>query len=901
MASFTDLPPQFTPYTPQLPVEAMAQVGMAKQAKYEQGLQKIQAQIDQVAGMDILKDVDKNYLQSKLNELGGNLTMFAAADFSNFQLVNSVAGMTKQVARDTNIQNAVSSTAHYRSEVKRIEEAKKKGKSDKNNEEYFYNDASKWINDGQVGSKFSDSFSEYTDIMKAVRENVTAAGLDASYIEQVFETDGKGNILRDKDNHPIPARTMAAESLDTNAAKVKAIVQNVMAQGDVQNQVKIDAWANTRNVSVQSVYDTFENDYIRRDVDDNEDVLALQAFIDANNLSPDEKKALVAQQDAIKQRQEANRKSLEALRKKAIENPDEFKQEYYKDGYINNLINGFTTVKRKKEVKDSPLTKVLQWEERMNFDRSNENFNRMMQRDASKRGWTTIALSEDQNRREWLKFEAEYEVDPATGQYVKKDTGDGKKKGKGVTTLTPSEIKAENAGTPIDAENSYRSGTDQMKAEAQQKGFDLIYTYLNKLNGGKKKDGTPFTKNDALNSINSWANANNETPYQFIMRFALGIQSKAQKEEIDLSVQDKEALNNLSRLNNNIIGRTAVTENLYRQVQQETGMDLKNYKNFAFKPILFISPGSGEKFTITPQDQYDYVTALGSGFVTSTPEENAAMERIKQKFKTNNWRDLGVALRLSGQDMGVYDTLAKSPNFKRAQTALAEKFQKINIVGDTFSATLSGTDEEKKAAKGKLAPLFNVSRLSESEQQSLLKALTSSESVITYDAKRPTREGEEWSGRIILTDKDGKQHAVDVNQTNLEMITGREFNPYREDVLAARARVSQYRSTNLGAYVTDPNAYQSAAIQSYQFSSLQNTDYTAFADVLPMDGGNLGFAIYAKDKSMKGFERIEMVPVKTIINGRPVYFTDYNEIAEQIPKITPGMIKDALNKKKQKK
>ena len=39
MASFTDQISQFNPYIQELPVEAMAQVGMAKQAQYNQGYQ----------------------------------------------------------------------------------------------------------------------------------------------------------------------------------------------------------------------------------------------------------------------------------------------------------------------------------------------------------------------------------------------------------------------------------------------------------------------------------------------------------------------------------------------------------------------------------------------------------------------------------------------------------------------------------------------------------------------------------------------------------------------------------------------------------------------------------------------------------------------------------------------
>ena len=102
MASFTDQIPTFNPYISQLPVDAMVKVGMEKQRRYDEGVQKIQAEIDKVGGLSIAKDSDKAYLQSKINQLGNNLKTFMASDFSDYQLVNSVAGMTGQIINDEN-------------------------------------------------------------------------------------------------------------------------------------------------------------------------------------------------------------------------------------------------------------------------------------------------------------------------------------------------------------------------------------------------------------------------------------------------------------------------------------------------------------------------------------------------------------------------------------------------------------------------------------------------------------------------------------------------------------------------------------------------------------------------------------------------------------------------------
>jgi len=55
-----------------------------------------ESRIDNIAGLDIIRPQDKAHLQKKLNELGTKLQRVAAADFSNFQLSNSVAGMAKK-------------------------------------------------------------------------------------------------------------------------------------------------------------------------------------------------------------------------------------------------------------------------------------------------------------------------------------------------------------------------------------------------------------------------------------------------------------------------------------------------------------------------------------------------------------------------------------------------------------------------------------------------------------------------------------------------------------------------------------------------------------------------------------------------------------------------------------
>jgi len=158
MASYTDAISTFNPYVSQIPVDAMVKVGMQKQAQYDQGVQKIQSYIDNVAGMEILNDTDKEYLHSKLNQLGSDLKVVAAGDFSNQQLVNSVGGMASQITKDTNIQNAIFSTSNAKKQQARIDADVKKGKLN-DSSQYIYNkELQKYMGNKEVGQRFTGQY-----------------------------------------------------------------------------------------------------------------------------------------------------------------------------------------------------------------------------------------------------------------------------------------------------------------------------------------------------------------------------------------------------------------------------------------------------------------------------------------------------------------------------------------------------------------------------------------------------------------------------------------------------------------------------------------------------------------------------------------------------------------------
>ena len=190
MASYKDIIPKFNPYIQQEPVEAMMKVGVYKQQRYDEGVQKIQESIDNIAGLDVVRDVDKQYLQSKLNQLGGQLSMVAGGDFSNFQLVNSVNGMTNQITKDPNVLNAVASASRYRKALEDKQKLIQEGKGSASNDWLFNNQANEWLNSDDLNAQFNATYRPYRDYNKSAREIIKALGKKETGYDVAFDENG---------------------------------------------------------------------------------------------------------------------------------------------------------------------------------------------------------------------------------------------------------------------------------------------------------------------------------------------------------------------------------------------------------------------------------------------------------------------------------------------------------------------------------------------------------------------------------------------------------------------------------------------------------------------------------------------------------------------------------------
>jgi len=194
MASYLDNIPTFNEYVEQRPQDEMLKVGLFKQQRYEEGVKKIQDSIDNIAGLDVVRPQDKEYLQSKLNALGGQLQSIAASDFSNFQLVNTVDGMTKQLVADPQILNAVGSTARYRKQLESQEKLNADGKGSASNDFYFGKQVQNWF-DGGPDAQFTAQYKPYVDYQKMAQDVVKNLAAEETENDVYATTDSQGRVV----------------------------------------------------------------------------------------------------------------------------------------------------------------------------------------------------------------------------------------------------------------------------------------------------------------------------------------------------------------------------------------------------------------------------------------------------------------------------------------------------------------------------------------------------------------------------------------------------------------------------------------------------------------------------------------------------------------------------------
>ena len=363
MASFTDQIMQFNPYVQQLPVEAMAQVGMYKQQKYEEGVQKVQSYIDNVAGLDVTKPLHKQYLQSKLNELGGKLKTVAAGDFSNFQLVNSVGGMATQVVKDPVVQNAVYSTQKIRKGQQDRDTADKAGKASPENDWWWTSQINDWMNDNDLNTKFDRDYVEYVDVDSKLREVAEKVKEIDNSFDIPYQRDANGNFIRDKNGKPVVDDAMLR--IKTKGKSAQKLLDNFYSSLDEREKQQL-------GITGMYHYRGATKDTFKRDIQDtynknkkmlSDEVVDLAVELKNNtNLTATQRAEKEAQINRINSALQSgsleNKLQTDLSQIDNISNLNDYKSRLYTQKYLTNLAQDMSYQSYIQEIQSNPYAQM---------------------------------------------------------------------------------------------------------------------------------------------------------------------------------------------------------------------------------------------------------------------------------------------------------------------------------------------------------------------------------------------------------------------------------------------------------------------------------------------------------------------------------------------------------------
>lgn len=135
-------------YTTPVDLNLLGKVLQYKQGEYDAGVNKEQGLLDSAASLDVVRDEDRQYLNTKLSNLVQTVNSIGGADYSDPNVSNQIAGLSSQIFGDKNIIDSVSKTKQFRYVQDYYKTLKEKKPKD-------YNPANEWYDNKKFNSWLS--------------------------------------------------------------------------------------------------------------------------------------------------------------------------------------------------------------------------------------------------------------------------------------------------------------------------------------------------------------------------------------------------------------------------------------------------------------------------------------------------------------------------------------------------------------------------------------------------------------------------------------------------------------------------------------------------------------------------------------------------------------------------
>lgn len=154
-------PFDYNEFVPEMGAKDLITAVELKQNLYDQGVAQIQAQIDAYSTLPLIRDADKRYMNQELDKYYQVIkSNVGSTDFSNPNAVKSFLDIARPMENDPIIKNAIESTNEYLNRRKTLDDIRtnKPHLYSPANEWDYMNDAGKWIEDQNPGTKLNHKY-----------------------------------------------------------------------------------------------------------------------------------------------------------------------------------------------------------------------------------------------------------------------------------------------------------------------------------------------------------------------------------------------------------------------------------------------------------------------------------------------------------------------------------------------------------------------------------------------------------------------------------------------------------------------------------------------------------------------------------------------------------------------
>jgi len=690
MANFTEIQPiRYKDYVSTAPIDAMTTVGMQREQQLAQGIQKVNDYVTKVAGVDIIRDVDKQYLQSSLKSLTQGVTKTLSGDFSDARIVNQITGAATQIYKDPIVQNGIVSTANLRKGQSEMDAARKTGKSNPNNEDYFINKAQKYIASQNPEESFNDTYKPYVDVLAKVTELTSKAGIDSKVVDYIYNNKG------------LPTDVMTEQEYKTNMPKIKAAIDAVFADGSVRQQLQIDGWAKYRNVDATELFNPFVDKYNALGNKITQDQMDLQVLTSASNIKPEQKLEYEEKEKELKQVLVNSKTEFDQLQNLALTNPDGFKELLYSTDLKDNLINTLSTTSTSTTYKTNPAMEQYMKIVQLNWDKEKEQNSNYYKADTKK--------------LEWAKFDLDYPIGPDGQRHKAEGTGKSTK----FNPNDPINLPTPSGGNTTDEEKVYNLFDENVKNlgnEVNRGAIEIFTDYLSLVNDGKTKDGKSITPEVAMQYARTNAAANKEKVEDYILRFALNANSKLEDSKLKAPAQIQ----------------AKIDEFKSKQELHETYILANAAGHKAGKEAVSTMEGD-TKLVVSNKFSANAATEgnKGADFSFMQPQSNIKLDR-NPKDITNEGASKSRELYVKTRNAAIAKII---PAFNNLSTQgvdkEASKAKVLEFVNTTSS--LAGVPSNQREA--------------------IVEALTKPEAGVTFQLHQPMFVGQPWTSDAIISYK----------------------------------------------------------------------------------------------------------------------------------------------------